>query len=298
MVGPPDRSIPPSPIGLSRRYLPSRTSPGTDTAHDGISNRAPRGRPVTRASAQIPLVPTSPTAVAGAGGARFCPAAARPGILVKLRRFLMLRVLVWLIGLLTRGAALHYLVDVATIAADNMLPTVLPGDHVLVWRHATPRWGRSFCASAGEPSQLTLGRVVGLPGQTVGAERGRLPSTARQPTSRLWARSAFAKPAGRSRTCSGCASGRASEHDARTRRLVRAPAYRGSGGSSFCRTTGFERAKTADTVGIGGCLNAFLRFRTTDPEPRVLKIAASAYWPGGDLRADTGAQIRPRDDPR
>jgi len=64
-------------------------------------------------------------------------------------------------------------VDVAVVGHNAMAPTMEAGEQVLIW-HGTEfdRGTIAVCAHPENPGEMVMGRVVGLPGETVSSERG------------------------------------------------------------------------------------------------------------------------------
>jgi signal peptidase I len=66
-------------------------------------------------------------------------------------------------------------VDIVTVGHNGMAPTLLAGDHVLVWRGASPDHGDVvLCRHPEDPTRFVMARIVGLPGTSISIERGAL----------------------------------------------------------------------------------------------------------------------------
>ncbi len=77
-------------------------------------------------------------------------------------------VLVYVVGRL-------FFFDVYELGYNDMAPTLVAGDQVLVYRHGTPDLGDIVvCDDPQDATRRVVGRVVGLPGSTVAIERGLL----------------------------------------------------------------------------------------------------------------------------
>ena len=65
--------------------------------------------------------------------------------------------------------------DVYQLEHNDMAPTLVAGDQVVVYRHATPELGDVVvCDDPTDAQKRVVGRVVGVPGTTVAVERGLL----------------------------------------------------------------------------------------------------------------------------
>lgn len=66
-------------------------------------------------------------------------------------------------------------VDVVTIGHSGMVPTLMPGDQALVWRGATIERGDvALCRHPTEEGRYVMARALGMPGGSIGVERGLL----------------------------------------------------------------------------------------------------------------------------
>ena len=85
-----------------------------------------------------------------------------------------LKVVVWLIviGAIVVFVLRKYFIARATAVDEGMAPTILSGDEVAVWKHATPAIGNIFLCVAPDDGSLIMGHVVGKPGMTVEEKRG------------------------------------------------------------------------------------------------------------------------------
>ncbi len=79
------------------------------------------------------------------------------------------------IGLAVSVVLQIFFVNVAIVGHYGMAPTLQAGDQVVVWRGDDLDVGDiAVCANPRDPSDLVMGRVVGLGGMTIRAFRGQL----------------------------------------------------------------------------------------------------------------------------
>ncbi len=93
-----------------------------------------------------------------------------------LRRYIfpLFKVALWLGAVLgIVGGLLHYFfVQRIEITHSAMAPTLLYGEQALLWKGASLDFGDiAVCRHPGQPGTWVVGRVVGLPGTTVEADR-------------------------------------------------------------------------------------------------------------------------------
>jgi signal peptidase I len=71
------------------------------------------------------------------------------------------------------GVLAHlFFVDVYTVPHNGMAPTLVMGDKVLAWRHATPDLSDvMLCEHPSRVGDTVLGRVIAFPGHTVSTDR-------------------------------------------------------------------------------------------------------------------------------
>ena len=83
------------------------------------------------------------------------------------------------LAVLAASVANVFWLDHVSVTRNSMAPTLVAGDRVLFLRDAKPRLGDiMFCQRPGEPRRgvdpWTIGRVVGMTGDTVGTHAGNL----------------------------------------------------------------------------------------------------------------------------
>lgn len=89
-----------------------------------------------------------------------------------------LKAALWIGGiLLVIGGILRiWFMDVVVVGHNGMSPTVVAGDHVLMWRGASDAEMGDIvvCRHPSDPNQMVMGRVVGTGGMTIRDVRGQL----------------------------------------------------------------------------------------------------------------------------
>jgi signal peptidase I len=66
-------------------------------------------------------------------------------------------------------------VDIAVVGHNAMAPTMITGEQVFVWRHATPERGDIvICENPSDPSLMVVGRVIAEQGSTVDTPRANI----------------------------------------------------------------------------------------------------------------------------